>query len=93
MDTPLLVGSLGGLIILILFLLNQGNKLKNDNIYYDLFNFIGSLLLILYALMINSIPFIILNIVWAGYSLKDVISKLLKQKNIKLVVRENNNSD
>lgn len=85
-STETLIGTIGAGIILVLFILNQTNKLKNDNLYYDLLNFIGSLLLILYALMLNSWPFVVLNFIWAVFSLKDVIAKFLKMKNIRLTV-------
>lgn len=76
---PTLVGTLGAAIILIVFVLNQFNKLKNDRIEYDVLNLTGSLLLISYALMLYSVPFLILNTVWAAVSLKDVI-KYIKSK-------------
>lgn len=84
--TATLIGTIGAGIILILFILNQTNKLKNDNLYYDLLNFIGSLLLIIYASMLYSWPFVVLNFIWAIFSLKDVITKFLKMKNIRLTV-------
>jgi len=86
MDTPTIIGSIGSAIILILFILNQLNKLKNDNFYYDLFNLVGSLMLMYYAIALNSLPFVILDLVWALFSLKDVILKLLKMKKIKLTL-------
>lgn len=79
-------GIVGAAIILILFILNQSNKLKNDNIYYDTFNFVGSVMLMIFAIMTNSLPFIILNFVWALFSAKDIVAKFLKNKKIKLTV-------
>ena len=40
------VGIIGDFLILILFLLNQFGKLKNNNFYYDFGNFIGSVPLV-----------------------------------------------
>jgi len=73
MDTTTLIGVVGAGIILILFLLNQFNKLKNNNFWYDFGNFVGSALLCVYAYLLGSIPFLILNFIWAVFSLRDVL--------------------
>lgn len=80
MDTTLLVGVIGATIILIAFLLNQLNIWRNDTFGYDLSNLIGSLVLIYYAVLLDSIPFLILNTVWALFSLKDVLKYLIDHK-------------
>lgn len=74
-----IIGIAGATLILIAFLLNQFGKLSNKNILYDFINFVGSGLMVVYAIMLSSIPFLILNIVWAGVSLKDVIKYLSKR--------------
>lgn len=68
-----IIGIIGATIILICFLLNQFHKLSRDSFLYDLCNFIGSAILIYYAYLIWSVPFMVLNGVWAAVSLKDVI--------------------
>jgi hypothetical protein len=68
-----LIGVAGGLIILVFFLLNQFHKTDEDNFWYDAGNLLGSALLMLYAYLIGSWPFLALNAVWAAFSLKDVI--------------------
>jgi len=80
MDNTTIIGASGALIILIGFLLNQKNIWKNSDIRYDLMNFIGSVFLIAYSLMISSWPFLILNAVWAGISLSDIFKDLSKKK-------------
>jgi hypothetical protein len=80
------IGIIGAFITLIAFLGNQSNKLKNDSYLYDGLNFVGSLLLLIYALALSSTPFAILNIVWGGVSLKDLISRFLKSKKIRFTV-------
>lgn len=70
-----ILGIIGAGIILFAFLLNQINKLKNDDFVYDLLNFIGGLLLVAYAIVTGAIPFIILNSVWLVVSLRDLIFK------------------
>lgn len=74
-----IIGVLGATLILIAFLLNQTNKLSNQNVIYDLINFVGSGLMVVYAILLNSLPFLILNIVWAGFSLKDVVKYLMRK--------------
>ena len=76
MDSITIIGSLGAFLILFAFVLNQVNKWKKDYLIYDLVNFLGSLLLIIYAILLNSIPFLILNLVWAGLSIRDVFVDL-----------------
>jgi hypothetical protein len=78
MDTPTIIGSLGATLILIAFILNQLNKWKKTDLSYDLVNLLGSILLIVFSVMINAWPFIILNSVWAIVSLRDVIIDIKK---------------
>ncbi len=71
-----LVGTFGAFLILIAFILNQFHIWKDTDFKYDLLNFLGSLLLVTYALLLKSYPFIILNTVWGLISLKDLITKI-----------------
>lgn len=80
MDTTTIIGSLGATIILVMFLLNQTNRLKNSSVSYDFMNFVGSLLLVVYAILLNSWPFLILNTIWGLVSLKDVLLGTEKMK-------------
>jgi hypothetical protein len=73
MDTTTLIGILGATIILITFLLNQFGRLSAESRWYDGLNALGSLLLIVYAYILWSIPFMILNSVWFLVSLRDVM--------------------
>ncbi len=77
----LATGILGAAVILVLFILNQAQKVSNKSLWYDLGNFLGSFLLMLYAYLLFSIPFLILNGVWALVSLKDVVADLRTQRN------------
>jgi hypothetical protein len=79
-ELTLLIGFIGMGLILIAFLMNQMHKWNQDSIKYDLINLIGSGFLCFYSLMINSIPFLVLNLVWFLFSLKDVI-KFLTNRN------------
>lgn len=74
MDFITSIGAIGATMILIAFALNQLHKWKEDYFIYDLFNFIGGTLMVIYALILESWPFAVLNLVWAILSLRDVIS-------------------
>lgn len=77
-----ILGIIGALIILIAFILNETNRWKNNGWQYDATNFVGSILLIIYAILLHSIPFFILNAVWAAVSFRDLILdwKTFRQK-------------
>lgn len=79
----LYIGALGAFIILIAFILNQFGIWKNSDIRYDLVNVIGSILLIWYAVLLSSTPFIVLNIVWGSVSLRDVMIGIRRQRYFK----------
>lgn len=83
MDIFLTVGTFGMVLILGGFLLVQTHRLTVDSLAYDLLNCIGSTLLALSAWPAKLWPFIILNGVFALYSLKDVLFSDLK--GVKLV--------
>ena len=78
MDTTTLIGTTGATLILIAFIMNQMHRWKDTDLIYDFTNFIGSALLVAYAVLLNSTPFLVLNSVWAAVSLKDVILYLKK---------------
>ncbi|MBI4992441.1 MAG: hypothetical protein HZB99_04455 [Candidatus Harrisonbacteria bacterium] len=79
METELLVGTTGAIFILIAFIFNQTHRWKDDDVIYDLFNLIGGLLLVTYAFLLKTYPFLILNSVWALVSLMDVFQDLYKK--------------
>ena len=81
MDTPTIIGSIGAALILIAFILNQLNKWKKTDLKYDLVNLIGSVILMVFSWLIFAWPFLVLNSVWAGVSLRDVIKDLKDRKN------------
>lgn len=67
------------IFILLAFLMGQTGRWKDDDLVYDLVNFIGSALLVVYAVAGNAVPFIVLNSIWAVYSLYDVVQDMRKQ--------------
>jgi len=76
----LLIGFTGMSLILFAFVMNQINKWKNDSLIYDAFNAVGGLLMMIYALMLNSYPFLILNGVWTIVSVRDIFLALSRKK-------------
>lgn len=76
MDYITIIGTSGAFLILIAFAMNQTKKWKDDYFIYDLVNFIGSMLLVIYAIILKSYPFLILNGVWAILSLRDMVVDL-----------------
>ena len=75
----LIIGFIGMTMILFAFIMNQLNKWKNDSLLYDGFNAVGGILMVTYALLIKSYPFLILNAVWAIFSIKDVFQSFKKK--------------
>ena len=69
------IGTLGATLILIAFVLNQQHIWKDTEARYDLMNLLGSLLLVVYAYLLMSWPFIILNAVWLLVSLYDILKR------------------
>ncbi|MBL1434275.1 hypothetical protein COB87_001745 [Candidatus Wolfebacteria bacterium] len=76
MDYILIIGFLGAGLILLAFVLNNFKVLARDDLSYDFINAIGGWSMVLYAILIGSIPFAILNIVWALVGTIDVIKTL-----------------
>lgn len=75
-----LIGTTGAGLILAGFLLNQFGVWKNDNVYYDCINALGSALLVWYAYLLMSIPFLVLNAVWFASAAYDVVKYFAKQR-------------
>lgn len=75
----LLIGISGAVLILLSFLLVQTNKLDPEDLIYEVINFIGSILLIIYSVNGRAYPFIILNTVLAIASLYGIINYFYKK--------------
>lgn len=69
-----LVGVIGAAFVLLAFVLNQRHVWRDTNIRYDFVNALGSFLLVVYAYLLGSVPFFILNGVWLAISVKDIIA-------------------
>lgn len=64
MDTTLIIGLTGMTLVLLAFLLNVSKVLNAQDRRYLFLNIIGSIILIWYAILLGSVPFIVLNAVW-----------------------------
>jgi len=78
MEPVTILGVIGAAIILIAFSFNQIGKWSTENKVYDWFNATGSLILIIYALLIDSLPFVVLNSIWFAVSLRDIVKSFKK---------------
>ncbi len=70
------MGIAGMLCILAGFLLIQTHKVTADSLLYDILNFGGSALLVIYGVAGSAWPFVILNGVFMLYSLYDIVRDL-----------------
>jgi hypothetical protein len=80
MDVTTLIGTSGAAIILIAFVQSQRGKWKQTDLIYDSLNALGSALLVAYAVLLSSWPFLVLNGVWLAVSLKDIFTYFTKSK-------------
>jgi hypothetical protein len=76
MSTADWIGTIGVSILLIAFGLNLLKLLSADSYAYLFLNFSGALLAGLASVLINYIPFVILELVWMLVSLFAIIKKL-----------------
>lgn len=72
------LGFFGALLILLAFILCQIHIWKDDSLIYDATNLLGSVILIIYGVLIGGWPFVALNSIWAVVSLRDTILDLKK---------------
>lgn len=77
---PLVFGVGGAAIMLIAFALNEMHQLNQDSVWYDVLNFVGAALLTTYAILIASIPFAVLNGIWACVALRDIVLFTMARK-------------
>jgi len=63
------VGSLGVFLILLAYFLNVMGKISNKSLIFILMNIIGALMACLASILLNYVPFIILEGAWAVVSI------------------------
>lgn len=78
-----LIGYLGAALVLVLFALNQADRLSSKSIWYDLLNSVGSFMLMIYSIHYEAWAFLILNIVWGLIAARDVVMALINEKKVK----------
>ncbi len=74
------IGFIGVSILLVAYLLNLFKKITQDTHTYILLNLIGAGLAFIASVLINYVPFIILEAVWTVISLISWIKLLLQKK-------------
>lgn len=67
------IGFIGTFFILLAYFLNLSGKLNNGDLLYMVLNLIGALLALSASILLNYIPFIILETVWSLVSFYFVI--------------------
>ena len=75
MDTTLLIGLAGMAIVLIAFVLNVTHRVTAHDKSYLWLNVVGCAVLIVYAVLLSSIPFMILNAVWGAFAIIGLFRK------------------
>ena len=73
------IGTIGVMLLLIAFGLNLLNKISQSSLTYILLNCIGASLACLASVLINYIPFIILEAVWTIVSLAALVNYFKKR--------------
>ncbi len=68
-----ILGIAGAALILVAFSLNQIGTWKTIDKKYDAINILGSGMLLMYAYLLGSVPFMILNIVWLLVSVRQIM--------------------
>jgi uncharacterized protein with PQ loop repeat len=74
------IGFSGMALVLFAFLMNQFRKWNSESVAYDAANAAGSALLVIYAIILKSYPFLILNAVWAIVSARDIVLDIKAKK-------------
>jgi hypothetical protein len=72
------IGFIGVAILLAAFFLNLQNKISKDSLVYLLLNFSGAFIACLASVMLNYLPFVILEGCWTIVSLYGLIKYLKK---------------
>ena len=70
------LGFIGVFLILLAYFLNEINKITNKDIAFILLNLIGASLACLASILINYVPFIVLEAAWALVSLVSLFNYL-----------------
>jgi hypothetical protein len=80
MDITTVIGTLGAATVLLGFIMIQERKWSIDSMSYSICNIIGSVLLIVYAVLLRSYPFIALNTIWVLVAFKNIAGFIFSKK-------------
>lgn len=83
------IGSVGVFLILLAYFLNVIHKIKNSSLLFILLNLIGAIMACVASVLINYLPFVILEATWAAVSLFALLRLLrthLKKKDSPLIM-------
>ncbi|MGB0403725.1 MAG: CBU_0592 family membrane protein [Salibacteraceae bacterium] len=67
------IGWIGAIGLLLAFYLNSTNKMSHSSMVYQLINLSCAVLLAINAFHIDSYPFIVINVFWAGVALWSIL--------------------
>ena len=68
-----IIGFAGLSLVLVAFVFNLLKKIKTESKLYNMMNLIGSLMLVYYSIVLNSMPFLILQLMWGMAALYNLI--------------------
>ncbi len=84
----LFIGLSGMSLMLLAFIMNQFHKWHDDDLIYDVVNALGSALLLMYAYLLDSMPFMVLNAVWFFVSFRDIFLDVKAIKRNKMTLHK-----
>jgi hypothetical protein len=73
------IGFFGVFLILLAYFFNTIGKVKSNNLIFIVLNLIGAIMACLASILLNYIPFIILESTWAIISLVALFKQILKK--------------
>lgn len=73
MDHSIIIGSIGVSLLLLAFVLNLFKWIPSDSLSYTLMNFIGASVAGYASILIDFVPFVILEFFWAFIGLVGVV--------------------
>lgn len=76
----LYIGIAGAALVLLAYLLSELGVWSDESVSYDAVNAIGSAILIIYAMLLGSIPFVVLNGAWFLLSIRDGIRDMRQRR-------------
>ena len=74
-----IIGTAGLVLLLSAFFFNLLGWLGTETVLYNVLNIAGSVLLTFYAVKLDSIPFLVLELTWGLLALYKLLSLLLKK--------------